>query len=239
MKTVIKSARKFKGKLKCPKGVICIENISLYVIIGCIGLVVYYLYERLKREINLNIFNSNERNKVDMTKQYLSPHMHMHSYTSDSVQQHDVLLNPYTPPLKDENYNVHYNRIRNSVNMSTNIGSIHNAKFRQIGLLSSNSSSSNSSSSNSSSSNSSSSSSGPVPLMGKPLYSNRNKWQYYTMSDQHNSVKLPIKVKGKSTMTEYGCDELLSGDVVYVEGIQETFTVTTYDNDHLQYLPGI
>ena len=27
---------------------------------------------------------------------------------------------------------------------------------------------------------------------GKTLYSNRQKWQYYTMSDKNNSVKLPV-----------------------------------------------
>ena len=80
---------------------------------------------------------------------------------------------------------------------------------------------------------------GPVPLMGKPLYSNRNKWQYYSMSDQYNSVKLPISVKGKSAMTEYGCDELYNGDTVYLDGVKEIYTVTLYDNDHLQYLPSI
>lgn len=115
--------------------------------------------------------------------------------------------------------------MRNSLNKSTNINSLHNAKFRQVGLLTAQ--------------NGNGSGNGPVPLMGKPLYSNRNKWQYYSMSDQYNSVKLPISVKGKSAMTEYGCDELYNGDTVYLDGIKEIYTVTLYDNDHLQYLPSL
>ena len=30
-----------------------------------------------------------------------------------------------------------------------------------------------------------------LPLMGRPLIVNRDKWQFYTMSDQNNSVKFP------------------------------------------------
>ena len=73
--------------------------------------------------------------------------------------------------------------------------------------------------------------------MGRPLHVNRNKWQYYTMSDKNNSVKLPISVKGKSCTTEYGCDCLFNGDSVYVEGYNDAFKVTMYDNDSPQYIP--
>ena len=28
--------------------------------------------------------------------------------------------------------------------------------------------------------------------MGRALYSNKSKWQYYTMSDKSNAIKLPM-----------------------------------------------
>ena len=75
-----------------------------------------------------------------------------------------------------------------------------------------------------------------LPLMGKSLLTNRSKFQYYTMTDK-NSVKLPIVSRGKSSMNEYGVDELFNGDNVYVQGYDDTFKVTIYENNNIQYIP--
>ena len=75
-----------------------------------------------------------------------------------------------------------------------------------------------------------------LPLFGRPLYSSRSKWQYYSMSNQNHVVKLPIRVKGKSGTTDYGVDELFSGDHVFVEGYNDGFKVTMYENDTIRYL---
>lgn len=192
---------KLKGRNKrCPDGVICVENLTFYVVL--IGIVVggYFLYQKYQKNIIVNY--------------------HVNQGQQEQQERQDVLLNPYTPPLKDESYNVHYNRIRNSINKSTNIGSAHNAKFRQVGLLSNDAGA-------------------PVPLMGKPLFTNRDKWQYYSMSDQFNSMKIPLTVNGKNGMSEYGCDKVYDGDNVYLKGIKEVYVVTLYENDHLQYLPSV
>jgi hypothetical protein len=218
----MKSKLKIKGKRGCPKGVICFENITFYIIIVCVVISGYYLYKTLKTEIYNNTQQIHSVNKVDLVKNFLAPENLSPNYYTDSVNRKDVLLNPYSPPLKDNNYNMQYNNFRNSTNMKTNRNAQGNTQFRQIGLLAPQNEKTNG---------------GPVPLMGKPLYSNRNKWQYYSMSDQFNSVKLPISVKGKSAMTEYGCDELYNGDTVYVDGINEVFVATIYDNDNLPYYP--
>ena len=76
-----------------------------------------------------------------------------------------------------------------------------------------------------------------LPLMGRPLYVGRDKWQYYTMSDSNNQIKLPVSFKSKSCTSEYGCDEISNGDTVYVDGINATFQVTMYDNATMRYLP--
>lgn len=76
-----------------------------------------------------------------------------------------------------------------------------------------------------------------LPLMGKPVHVARDKWNFYTMKDSSSMVKLPITYKGKSCTNEYGCDNLYSGDVVYVEGYNDTFKVTVYDNQASSYSP--
>jgi hypothetical protein len=46
-------------------------------------------------------------------------------------------------------------------------------------------------------------------------------------------------VNGKSGTSEYGCDNVYNGDVVFVEGYNDAFKVTTYDNDVVRYLPSL
>ena len=57
------------------------------------------------------------------------------------------------------------------------------------------------------------------------------------MNDKSNAIKLPMSHNGKSCTNEYGCDELSSGDTVYVEGYNEAFKVTIYENSHPRYIP--
>ena len=73
--------------------------------------------------------------------------------------------------------------------------------------------------------------------MGRPLFSNRDKWNYYTMNDKNNMIKLPLTFKNKSCTCDQGCDSLSSGDTVYVEGYSDIFRVTTYDGDVMRYIP--
>ena len=107
------------------------------------------------------------------------------------------------------------------INISTNIGAVDTA-YRQLGILTPSNGSSKDS---------------IVPLMGRPLFTNRDKWQYYSTSNQHNNVKLPVSRAGRSCTNEYGCDKLYNGDTVYIEGVNETYRVTVYDNDTIKYLP--
>ena len=76
-----------------------------------------------------------------------------------------------------------------------------------------------------------------LPLMGRPLMSNRDKWNFYTINDSNNMVQLPITYKGRSCTAEYGCDNLYSGDIVHVEGLKDAFRVTAYENDGMRYIP--
>jgi hypothetical protein len=76
-----------------------------------------------------------------------------------------------------------------------------------------------------------------LPLMGRPLQTNRDKHQFYTMNDKNNMIKLPVSKNGKSCTGEYGCYDLYNGDTVYVEGYKDTFNVTMYENSGPRYIP--
>jgi hypothetical protein len=128
----------------------------------------------------------------------------------------DVLENPYVPPLRDDRY--HNAVIPIPINVRTQ-GPPVNVNYRQVGLLTRVNGKET-----------------MLPLMGRPLQKNRDKWQFYTMSDKNNSVKLPISFRKKSCTSEYGCDNIYNGDTVYVEGYKDAFRATIYDNAVMEYL---
>lgn len=128
----------------------------------------------------------------------------------------DVLENPYVPPLRDDRY--HDAVIPFPINVRTQ-GPPVNVNYRQVGLLTRVNGKET-----------------MLPLMGRPLQKNRDKWQFYTMSDKNNSVKLPISFRKKSCTSEYGCDNIYNGDTVYVEGYKDAFRATIYDNAVMEYL---
>ncbi|NDC43448.1 MAG: hypothetical protein EBZ77_18195 [Chitinophagia bacterium] len=73
-----------------------------------------------------------------------------------------------------------------------------------------------------------------LPLMGRRI--NRDRFNYYTMSTNGTiNTKLPLRIKGRSGTNEYGCDELYSGDQVYVSGYNDGFQVTMYENGMFVY----
>ena len=77
-----------------------------------------------------------------------------------------------------------------------------------------------------------------LPLMGRRHMTGRDKWLYYTISNTGSlNTKLPISVNGKGCDSEYGCDPIMQGDNVYVEGYKDTFTATIYENNAFRYIP--
>lgn len=72
-----------------------------------------------------------------------------------------------------------------------------------------------------------------LPLMGRRL--TRNKWQYYAVSNTHLNIKLPVKIGGKSGSYEYGIDEVMNGDTVFVVGYGD-YKVNVYESANYHYL---
>ena len=57
------------------------------------------------------------------------------------------------------------------------------------------------------------------------------------MNDKNHMIKLPISKNGRSCTGEYGCDDLMNGDTVFVEGYKDTFSVTIYESNLPRYIP--
>lgn len=218
---------------KCPPGVICIENYSMFFIVICVFILIYLIYTTtIKQNVVVNNSLSEKIVIKDTTREnsgwngLFDGWIPSWPYTN---LPSDPLLNPYAPPLRDERYFIPgFHPTGRGVppgavpiNISTNIGAV-DTQYRQLGIMTATNSKGK-----------------IIPLMGRPLFTNRDKWQYYTNSDQQNSMRLPVSRNGKSCTNEYGCDKLFNGDTVYVEGINEPYRVTLYDNDTIKYLPFI
>ena len=215
---------------KCPPGILCIENYTLLFFVLLIIAILYFM--NIKYNQNLNKTNNNNynnhNNNHNNTYNNHNNHNNNNNNSSDLIpflgnshnnRENDVLLNPYSAPLRDDRIynNSNYNGPKVPINVPTQSS---NSAYRQIGILTR--------------------VNGPetmLPLMGRPLFSNRDKWNFYTMNDKNGMIKLPISFKNKSCTSSNGCDNLYNGDTVFVEGYSDTFRVTIYDNNSMEYIP--
>ena len=202
---------------RCPPGVFCIENMSFTLLaIIFTGIVVYFMKVPFYEHQSQNHAQTHNQPQPQI-QQHPSMFQSRANYGVSNAQE-DVLLNPYVPPLRDDRTMDIRGPVVVPINVSTQ--GTNNAAYRQVGILTR--------------------INGPetiLPLMGRPLFRNRDKWQFYTISEKSNFIKLPISVKGRSCTNEYGCDNVYNGDTVYVEGYNDAFKVTAYDNSVMQYLP--
>ena len=199
---------------RCPPGVICVENITVLFVLIIVGGVFLYL--------KMNTFKYNQNNKIIVKENGNTSGIYPRASYSFSNLENDVLMNPYNAPLKDDRVNPVNNLDPRGVPINIPTQSV-NASYRQVGILTRlNGDGEN-----------------ILPLMGKPLFTNRDKWNYYTMTDKNNMIKLPITHKGRSCTNEYGCDSMYNGDTVYVEGYNDAFKVTMYENNTMQYIPNL
>ena len=164
------------------------------------------------------------RNNVTNTNDILNHKFNISSYAnlghpSVPCNNGDVLFNAYAPPEKTDEIKVNSCRgggVGVPINVST---SAVDADYRQVGILKFNENGEDK----------------ILPLLGRPLFTSRDKWQYYTLSERN--IKLPITHNGKNGTNEYGCDNIYSGDVVNVDGYGKNFEASIYENMHHKYLP--
>jgi hypothetical protein len=220
---------------KCPPGVLCIENMTLFFIIFIVFIVIYFLFNILNKT-NMNVYNletskTNCNNNFNKNNQGLFPKP---SYSFSNVEN-DVLLNPYEAPLRDNRIfpdsGIEFQK-KIPINIQTQS---FDTNYRQVGILTRHGGDKET----------------ILPLMGRPLMTNRDKWNFYALSDKNNMIKLQISIansgnysscKGqtyKNCMGTNGCNDLMNGDLVKVDGYNDLFKVTTYENDTPRYIPYI
>jgi hypothetical protein len=79
-----------------------------------------------------------------------------------------------------------------------------------------------------------------LPLMGRRITTSNEKWYYYTMSNTGViNTPLPIWINGRKCTNERGSDILNCGDRVFVEGYDNAFIVSLYENERMTYIPYI
>ena len=208
---------------KCKSDFICISNVNLlfFIIIILGGYLFYITNPRFSSEnskskevvhVNQNRNSSLERNNTLMSNFFPMGFTNLSS---------DVLIDPYVAPLRDARvFPINSSDIRGiPINIRTQG---YNTNYRQVGILTRNGGQET-----------------MLPLMGRPLMANRDKWQFYTINDKFNGIKLPVVSKGKSCTNEYGCDDLMNGEDVYIQGYKDTFKVTMYDTNLPEYIPYI
>ena len=199
---------------KCIPGVICIENMTLFILVLIAGLVVYMIYSQNKTTTRSN--SNSEPQKIVVIQQP--------TLASVATRRTESINDPYSPPLKDDGY---YHPRDSSdvrgipVNVETRGSGM---SYQQVGILTPVNGGGDSL---------------ILPLMGRKWMNGRDKWQYYTMANGMSNIssKLPVSVSGKSCTSEYGCNEIQNGDTVYVEGYKTTFSATIYENGTFSYIP--
>jgi len=195
---------------RCPPGVICIENITIIfiLIILLVSLFVYFKYY---------IGNGDKSYPMREIIRNDNSGLFPRSNYSYSNIENDILLNPYAPPHRDDRIFPFNLDPRGSIPINISTSAV-DTTYRQVGLL-----------------KRVNGKEMLLPLMGRPLFTNRDKWQFYTLNE--NNIKLPVTFKQKSCTNEYGCDNVYTGDSVYVDGIDAVFKATMYDSAIYKYIP--
>ena len=212
------------SSFKCLPNMFCIRNTTIFFIVILSAIGIYFFYSNYSKMMTASTPSSTASMSTASMSTASMPPLFMMSSSANS----DVLEDPYAPPLRNDSYLGGINgggganmMMPMAAGIPINIrtqGPPINTNYRQVGLLTRINGKET-----------------ILPLMGRPLQKNRDKWQFYTMSDKNNSVKLPISFKKKSCTGEYGCDNIYNGDTVYVEGYKDAFQATIYDNAVMEY----
>jgi len=76
-----------------------------------------------------------------------------------------------------------------------------------------------------------------LPLFGRKLITNRDRWNYYTRTDGLNPVQVPVHYKRRNCDQDNGCDEIMEGDSVSVPIIGQSYIASVYRYSTPRYIP--
>jgi len=206
--------------MKCMPGVICLENYTILFMMLLLALALYMMYSYSRHSDKRGMHHSQH---VHSQPTVVMDAAWMGGLTSIPTRS-DPFNDPYMPPLKMDMpiYTTPtIPDIRGAIPINIKTRGT-NAEFRQVGILTRKNGTDDM----------------ILPLMGTRLMTGRDKWTYYTISNNGNiNTKLPISVAGRSCTNEYGCDEIYNKDSVYVEGYKDVFEATVYENGTFSYIP--
>jgi hypothetical protein len=207
---------------KCIPGVICIENMTLFFLLVVLILLVYFYYTHFVKKSN------NESKIIVVNGQSMGQGSQLPvnfgqsglGYLASMSARRDPFNDPYAPPLQNADGIIYPRNFSDMRGIPVNIETQGLAtQYQQIGILENGGNL-------------------ILPLMGRKSMTGRDKWQYYSISNTGTlNTKLPVTYKGRSCTSENGCDNIYTGDTVYVTGYNESFKATIYENNVLQYIP--
>lgn len=70
------------------------------------------------------------------------------------------------------------------------------------------------------------------PLLGRRSSTRRHRWHYSTTNDARSSIgalRLPVSTQDRKCTAEIGCEELYSGDMVTIPGVDAPMRVQLYE----------
>ena len=150
---------------RCPPGVICIENMTIvFLLCAIISVGLYFYYNKTTVPVA-------QQQPIIIQKEVVERSDFFPRFNAGfSNQPGNVLLNPYAAPLRSTGFFPNTGDPRGvPINIKTRG---FDTSYRQVGILTRKNGKET-----------------ILALMGRPLFANRNKWQYYSMTDKNNSIK--------------------------------------------------
>ena len=194
--------------------------LSQIIIIGCICFTAgAFIFNRKKNNGNFDgNIDSNNINIIENSYQ---------SQSRSGDKDKDIFYNIYQPPLRDDTCAKNVSRAIRDMGMPINVQTqqCSNSAYRQVGILTRQGLPPDSQNET------------ILPLFGRPLIVNRDKWNFYSVNDKNNLIKLPVTINGQSGTNEYGCNNVYDKDLVFVKGFNKPFIFTAYDNEYMRYIP--
>jgi hypothetical protein len=77
-----------------------------------------------------------------------------------------------------------------------------------------------------------------LPLYGRRSHTSSLKWNYYTITNDHIHIQVPLEINNVDCMGQNGCKEIYEDETVYLPEYGTTFTVKLYDRSP-RYIPHI
>ena len=77
------------------------------------------------------------------------------------------------------------------------------------------------------------------PLYGRQTYFGSRNWNYYSSTDSHLSIKIPVYSSKNKCTDERGCNEINEGDEVTIGNNDTKYIVNLYSMENYRYIPTI